>query len=178
MINVYSREIADFAFDWCTRYHIIVLKVNILNHILHLEHPILLLKYIYVNNILSIFATLRFVLTQLPTHRYSDAVRPCPILRKYTFSNCYFQVRFKIWNTIFKNRSSRKVVSKLEVNSFHTKTKTIYWSVHITYLILIVIMFIQFIWVHALLIRQSGDNEMSSGPRPNPCHSFSIVIGT
>ena len=35
-------------------------------------------------------------------------------------------------------------------------------------------MFIQFIWVHALLIRQSGDIEMNPGPRLNPCHSFSI----
>ena len=35
-------------------------------------------------------------------------------------------------------------------------------------------MFIQFIWVDALLIRQSGDKEMNSGPKPNPCHSFSI----
>ena len=35
-------------------------------------------------------------------------------------------------------------------------------------------MFIQFIWVHALLIRQSGDIEMNPGPKPNPCHSFSI----
>ena len=42
------------------------------------------------------------------------------------------------------------------------------------FLILIVIMFIQFIWVHALLIRQSGDIEMNPGPKPNPCHSFSI----
>ena len=36
------------------------------------------------------------------------------------------------------------------------------------------VMFIQFIWVHALLIRQSGDIEMNPGPKPNPCHSFSI----
>ena len=35
-------------------------------------------------------------------------------------------------------------------------------------------MFIQFTWVHALLFRQSGDIEMNLGPRPNPCHSFSI----
>ena len=62
----------------------------------------------------------------------------------------------------------------LKLNSFHTKIKTIYWSVLITFLILIVIMFIQFIWVHALLIRQSGDTEMNPGPKPNPCHSFSI----
>ena len=41
-------------------------------------------------------------------------------------------------------------------------------------MILIVIVFIQFIWVHALLIRQSGDIAMNRGPKPNPCHSFSI----
>ena len=35
-------------------------------------------------------------------------------------------------------------------------------------------MFIQFIWVHALLIRQSGGVKMNPGPRPNLCHSFSI----
>ena len=35
-------------------------------------------------------------------------------------------------------------------------------------------MFIQFICVHALLIRQSGDIEMSPGPKSNPCHSFSL----
>ena len=60
------------------------------------------------------------------------------------------------------------------LNSFHTKIKTIHWSVLITFLILIVIMFIQFTWVDALLIRQGGDIEMNPGPRPNPCHSFSI----
>ena len=38
----------------------------------------------------------------------------------------------------------------------------------------IVIIFIQFIWVHALLIRQRGDIEMNPGPKPNPCHRFSI----
>ena len=59
-------------------------------------------------------------------------------------------------------------------NSFNTKTKTIYWSFLITSLIPIVIIFIQFIWVHALLIRQRGDIEMNSGPKPYPCHSFSI----
>ena len=58
--------------------------------------------------------------------------------------------------------------------SFHTKIKTIHWSVLITFLILIVIMFIQFIWIHALLIRQSGDIKMNPGSKPNPCHSFSI----
>ena len=65
-------------------------------------------------------------------------------------------------------------LSSTLINSFHTKIKTIYWSVLITFLILIVIIFIQFIWVHALLIRQSGDIEMNPGPKPNPCHSFSI----
>ena len=60
------------------------------------------------------------------------------------------------------------------LNSFHTKIKTIHWSVLITFLILIVVMFIQFIWAHALLIRQSGDIEMKPGPKPNPLHSFSI----
>ena len=29
-------------------------------------------------------------------------------------------------------------------------------------------------WVHALLITQSGDIEMNPGPKRNPCHSFSI----
>ena len=60
------------------------------------------------------------------------------------------------------------------LNSFHTKIKTIHWSVLITFLILIAIIFTQFIWVHALLIRQSGDIEMNPGPKPNPCHSFAI----
>ena len=36
----------------------------------------------------------------------------------------------------------------LKLNSFHTKIKTIYWSALITFLILIVIMFIRFMWVH------------------------------
>ena len=35
-------------------------------------------------------------------------------------------------------------------------------------------MFIQFIWVHDLLIRQSGDIEMNPEPKSNPCHSFSM----
>ena len=65
-------------------------------------------------------------------------------------------------------------MSSTLLNSFDTKIKTIHWSVLITFLILIVIIFIQFIWVHALLIRQSGDIEMNPGPKPNPCHSFSI----
>ena len=65
-------------------------------------------------------------------------------------------------------------LSSTFLNSFHTKIKTIHWSVLIAFLILIIIMLIQFIWAHALLIRQSGDIEMKSGPKPNPCHSFSI----
>ena len=63
-------------------------------------------------------------------------------------------------------------LSSTLLNSFHTKMETIHWSVLISFLILIVIIFIQFIWVHALLIRQSGDIEMNPGP--NPCPSFSI----
>ena len=35
-------------------------------------------------------------------------------------------------------------------------------------------MLIQFVWVHALLIRQSDDIKMNPGPRPNPYHSFSM----
>ena len=35
-------------------------------------------------------------------------------------------------------------------------------------------MFIRFVWVHALLIRQRGNIEMNPRPRPKPCHSFSI----
>ena len=35
-------------------------------------------------------------------------------------------------------------------------------------------MFIQFVWVPTLLIRQSGDFEINPEPRPNPCQSFSI----
>ena len=65
-------------------------------------------------------------------------------------------------------------LSSALLNSFHTKIKTIYWSVLITFLILIGIMFNQFIWVHALLIIQSGDIEMNPGPKPIPCHSFAI----
>ena len=65
-------------------------------------------------------------------------------------------------------------LSSTLLNSFHTKIKTIHWSVLITFLILIFITFIQFIWVHALLIRQSGDIEMNPRPTPNPFHSFSI----
>ena len=37
-------------------------------------------------------------------------------------------------------------------------------------------MFIQFISVHALLIRQSGDIEANAGPKPNYCHSFSMSL--
>ena len=60
------------------------------------------------------------------------------------------------------------------LSSFHRKIKTIYWSVLKTFLILIVIMFIQFIWAHAFRIRQSGDTEMNPERKPNLCHSFSI----
>ena len=35
-------------------------------------------------------------------------------------------------------------------------------------------MFIQYIWVHALLIRQNGDIEMNPGSRANTFHSFPI----
>ena len=35
-------------------------------------------------------------------------------------------------------------------------------------------MFIQFTWVHALLIRESGDIEINPGCRPNLFHRFSI----
>ena len=59
-------------------------------------------------------------------------------------------------------------LSSAILNNFHTKTKAIYWSVLITFLMFIVIMFIQFIWIHALLITQSGDIEMNPGLRPNP----------
>ena len=62
-------------------------------------------------------------------------------------------------------------LSSTLLSSFHTKIKTIHWSVLITFLILIVMILI---WVHALLIRQSGDIEMNPGPKPNHCHSFSI----
>ena len=60
------------------------------------------------------------------------------------------------------------------LNSSYTKIKTIHWSGLAVFLILIAIMFIQFIWVHALLIRPSGYIKMNPGPKPNPCHSFSI----
>ena len=60
------------------------------------------------------------------------------------------------------------------LNSSYTKIKTIHSSVLAVFLILIAIMFIQFIWVHALLIRPSGYIKMNPGPKPNPCHSFSI----
>ena len=59
-------------------------------------------------------------------------------------------------------------LSSAILNNFYTKTKAIYWSVLITFLMFIVIMVIQFIWIHALLITQSGDIEMNPGLRPNP----------
>ena len=52
--------------------------------------------------------------------------------------------------------------------------KTVYWLLLIIFLILVVIRFVQFIWVHALLIRQIGDIEMNPGTKPNLSHSFSI----
>ena len=80
-----------------------------------------------------------------------------------------------IWATVLL-RSIALILSLSSalVSSFHTKIKTIYWSVLITFSILIVIMFIRFIWVHVLLIRQSGDIEMNPGPKPSPSHSFSM----
>ena len=41
-------------------------------------------------------------------------------------------------------------------------------------MILILIIFIQFVWLHALLIRQSDDVETNPRAKPNPCHNFSI----
>ena len=35
-----------------------------------------------------------------------------------------------------------------------------------------------FVWVHALLIRQSGDTETNPGPRPNLARDFQCVSGT
>ena len=64
-------------------------------------------------------------------------------------------------------------LSSVLLKNFHTKIKTIYWSVLINFFILIVIVFIQFIWVHALLIKQGSDIEMNPGSKPNPCPSFS-----
>ena len=52
------------------------------------------------------------------------------------------------------------------LKQFRYKNKN-YCLVLITFLTLIVIIFIQFIWVHALLIRQSGNIEMNPGSRPN-----------
>ena len=37
-------------------------------------------------------------------------------------------------------------------------------------------MFIQFIWVHTLLTRENGVIETNPGPKPNPCHSFSMSL--
>ena len=68
------------------------------------------------------------------------------------------------------------ISTHLKLSSFYGKIKTICWSVLTTFLILIVIMFIQFIWVHALPIKQNGDIETNPGPRPNPCHSFSVSL--
>ena len=76
--------------------------------------------------------------------------------------------------TLFCSISLILSLSSTPLNSFDKKIKTIHWAVLTTFLILIVIMFIQFVWIHALLIRQSGDVEMNPGAKPNPCHSFSI----
>ena len=59
------------------------------------------------------------------------------------------------------------------LKNFYTKIKTIYWSVLKTFLILIVIMFIQYISVHVLLIRQ-WCYWHNPGSRSSPCHIFSI----
>ena len=60
-------------------------------------------------------------------------------------------------------------MSSALLNSFHTKIKTIYWSVLVTF-----DSYHHNIWVHALIIRQSGDIEINLGPIPNACDSFSI----
>ena len=65
--------------------------------------------------------------------------------------------------TLFCSITLVLFLSSALLNNFHTKIKTIYWSVLIDFLILVVIMFIQFIWVLALLIRQSGDMKMNPG---------------
>ena len=64
-------------------------------------------------------------------------------------------------------------LSSALLNSFHTKIKTIYWSVRIGFLVLIIIMFIQFMGT-CFRIRQSGDIEMNPGLKPNTCNSFTI----
>ena len=97
----------------------------------------------------------------------------------YSLPTCRFFCKLN-WNIVFLAITllcSITLILSLSstlLNSFHTEIKTILWSVLITLLILIVIIFIEFIWVYALLIRQSGDIEMNPGPKPNPCHSFSI----
>ena len=93
----------------------------------------------------------------------------CRFFHKLNRNMIFFAVTlFWYWTTLILS------VSSALLNNLHTQIKTIYWSVLITFLILIVIMFIQSIWVHALLIKLSGDIEMNPGPKPNPCHSFSI----
>ena len=94
----------------------------------------------------------------------------CKFFRKLNRNITFLVITLLCSITLILSQSS----TLLKLSSFHTKMKTIYWSVLITFLILIVIMFIQFICVHALLIKQGGDIETNPGPKPNPCHSFSI----
>ena len=42
------------------------------------------------------------------------------------------------------------------------------------FFLILIAMFIWFIWVYGLQIRQSADIEMNPGSKLNPCHSFSI----
>ena len=100
--------------------------------------------------------------------KISDSLLTCRFFHKLNRKIIFLVITLLCSITLILSLSSTLL------NSFHTKIKTIHWSVLITFLILIVIIFIQFIWVHALLIRQSGDIEMNPGPKPNPCHSFSI----
>ena len=60
------------------------------------------------------------------------------------------------------------------LNNFLTKIKTIYLVDSNNFFDFIVIMFIQFILVHVLLIRQNGDIEMNPWTKTNSSHSFSI----
>ena len=92
----------------------------------------------------------------------------CRFFRKLNRNIIFFVITLLCSITLILSLSSTLL------NSFHAKIKTIHWSALITFLILMVIIFIQSIWVHALLIKQSGDIEINPGPKPNPCHSFSI----
>ena len=60
------------------------------------------------------------------------------------------------------------------LNNFLTKIKTIYLVDSNNFFDFIIIMFIQFILVHVLLIRQNGDIEMNPWTKTNSSHSFSI----